>query len=154
MSETPSRAAVTGWLLALMNAQITDPQKCGDGRAQITLDAEGKTIYPYWVLYSIPGGSMGGPPMGQAQGDARYVYQIDAVGRTRAQAEMGADRSREWVVGRTSAGAFVVQATDPDGLRIHDRIVDGTPGAPLQEGQPPNEVFTVSDTFGIDVSVE
>lgn len=153
MSETPSRAAVTNWLLALITGQLTSPQKCGDARAQITYDAGGKAIYPYWVLYSIPGGYMSGPPLGQAQGDARYVYQVDSVGRTRAQVEMAADRAREWVVGRTSAGVFVVQAADPDGVKIHDRIVDGTPGAPLQEGQSPNEVFTVSETYGIDVSV-
>jgi hypothetical protein len=153
MSETPSRAALTNWLLTLVTGQLTVPQKCGDGRAQITTDAAGKPIYPYWVLYSIPGGYMGGPPLGQAQGDARYVYQIDSVGRTRAQSEMAADRVRNWLVGRTSAGVFVVQAANPDGLTIHDRIVDGTPGAPLQEGQSPNEVFTVSDTIAVDVSV-
>ena len=153
MSETPSRAAVTAWLLALVTGRLTVPQKCGDSRAEITLDASGKTIYPYWVLYPIPGGWMNGPPLGQAQGDARFVYQLDSVGRTRAQAEMAADRGREWLVGRTSAGVFVVQAADPDGVKIHDRIVDGTPGAPLQEGQPPNEVFTVSDTIAVDVSV-
>jgi hypothetical protein len=153
MSETPSRAQVTNWALALVSNQLPGPQKCGDGRAELSYEADGKAIYPYYILFSIPGGWMNGPPMGQAQGDARFSYQLDSVGRTRAQAEMAADRAREWLVGRTSAGVFVVQAADPDGVKIHDRIVDGTPGAPRQEGQSPNEVFTVSDTIAVDVSV-
>lgn len=150
--ETPPRAAVTQWLIDLIDSKLPTGKKCGDGLPQtpdgVPLD------WPYWVVYSIPGGSMSGPPMGQAQGDAVYPYQVDSVGKTRAQAEMAADWVRNWVVGRTAAGVFVVQAADPDGLRISDRIVDGTPGAPLQEGQPPNEVFTVSDTFSVYVTVE
>jgi hypothetical protein len=154
MSETPSKAAVTDWFIALITSQLTVPQKCGDMRAEVTLDGSGNKIYPYWVVFSIPGGSVTGPPMGQAQGDARFSIQLDSVGLTRGQAEMAADRARNWVVGRTSAGVFVVVRPDPDGLRIHDRIVDGTPGAPLQEGQNPNEVFTVSETYAIDVTVD
>ena len=153
MSNTPNRAAVTQWLLDLVTGALPGAQKCGDMRAELTVES-GQTVYPYHVLWPIPGGSVSGPPLGQAQGDARFVYQIDSVGRTRAQAEMGADRIREWVAGRTPQGAFVVQAAAPEGLAIHDRIVDGTPGAPLTEGQPPNEVFTVSETYGIDVSVK
>lgn len=152
--ETPSTAAVTDWLLALIRSQLVGPigdLTCGDGRAQV--NAAGALLYPYHVLYSIPGGSVGGPALGQAQGDAVFVYQLDSVGLTRQQAQAAADRARNWVVGRTAAGVFVVQAPDPEGLRISDRIVDGTPGAPLQEGQPPKEVFTVSDTIGIHVTV-
>lgn len=141
------------WFLAMITSKLTSPQKCGDARAELASDADGKPIYPYFVAYSIPGGSVSGAPLGQAQGDAEFLIQLDSVGRTRQQAQMAADRARNWVVGRTSDGQFVVQAGNPDGVRIHDRIVDGTPGAPLQEGQPPNEVFTVSDTYGIYVSV-
>lgn len=151
MSETPNRSAVTNWLLALVTEGLPGAELCGDMRAQFP---EGSPpLYPYNVLYPIPGGSIDGPPQGQAQGDARFLYQLDSVGQTRDQAEKLADRARNRIVGRMSTGAFVVPAGDPDGVKIHDRIVDGTPGAPLQEGQPPNEVFTVSETYGIDVSV-
>lgn len=153
MANTPQKAVVTAWLLDLVQSRLSlaTPvgQKIGDGRAEGS-----PLIYPYHVLYSITGGSISGPPLGQAQGDAVLVYQIDSVGRTRDQAERAGDRLREWVVGRTPAGVFVVQVADPDGHAIHDRIVDGTPGAPLQEGQPPNEVFTVSDSIGIHVTVK
>lgn len=152
---TPPRNLVTDFLLGLIRSQLVGPLAdltCGDARAQ--QNAAGNLLYPYHVVYSISGGLVSGPGLGAAQADAQFVYQVDSVGRTRSQAEKAADRVRNWIVGRTSAGVFVVQAPDPDGLQISDRIVDGTPGAPLQEGQPPNEVFTVSDTIGIHVTVK
>jgi hypothetical protein len=151
--ETPGKSAVTDWLLALITSRLPAGQKCGDARAEIAT-ANGALVYPYWVLYSIAGGVQpSGPPLGQAQGDVGFAYQLDSVGKNRRQAEEAADRARNWVVGRGPDGLFVVPMSNPDGLVIHDRIVDGTPGAPLQEGQPPNEVFTVSDPIRIDVSV-
>lgn len=151
MSETPSRAAVNNWARELVTSKLPPGERCGDARAEFP--AGSGPVYPYHVLYSVPGGYVSGPPMGQAQGDALFLFQLDSVGLTRDQAEQAADRARNWLVGRTIHGEFVVQPPDPDGVRIHDRIVDGTPGAPLQEGQPPREVFTVSETYGIHVSV-
>lgn len=151
---TPPRHLVTDWLLGLVRSQLVGPLAkftCGDQRAEA--NSAGNLPYPYHVVYSIAGGILTGPAMGQAQGDAVFLYQLDSVGLTRKSAEAAADRARNWVVGRTSAGVFVVQAPDPEGLRISDRIVDGTPGAPLQEGQPPKEVYTVSDTIGIHVTL-
>lgn len=156
MTQTPNKSEVTDWLLELATDMLPGAQKCGDARAEFpeaSPGVAGPPIYPYNVLYSIPGGSIGGPPLGQAQGDARLLYQMDSVGKTRRQAEQAADRMRNWIAGRGPDGRFVVVKGDPDNVHIHDRIVDGTPGAPLQEGQPPNEVFTVSETFGIDVTV-
>lgn len=152
MSQTPNRDPVTSWLIQLIDSKLPAGFKCGDGRPEAPSGLPLK--YPYNVVFSVPGGSVSGPPLGQASGDALYLYQVDSVGKNRKQTEQAADRIREWVVGRTPAGVFVVQAPDPDGLRISDRIVDGTPGAPLQEGQPPNEVFTVSETYGLYVTVE
>lgn len=152
MSQTPNRAACTTWLLDLITSRLPFDQKCGDGKPEAPAGQPLK--YPYRVVYSIPGGSTNGPPLGQAYGDAVFPYQVDSVGRTRADAEVAGAEVLEWVVGRTASGAFVVQAPDPVGVRISDRIVDGTPGAPLQEGQPPNQVFTVSHTFGLCVTVE
>jgi hypothetical protein len=149
---TPPRNLVTNWLLALSRLNLPAGQTCGDSRAEV--NTSGVLVYPYHVIYPIAGGQVTGPALGASQADAVFVYQVDSVGRTRDQAEKAADRIRNWIVGRTAAGVFVVQAADPDGLQISDRIVDGTPGAPLQEGQPPNEVFTVSDTIGIHVTVK
>jgi hypothetical protein len=151
MSQTPSRAVCTQWMIDLIDGQLPPDRKCGDAKPEAP---DGLPLkFPYRVVYSIPGGSADGPPLGQAYGDAIYPYQVDSVGHTRAEAETAAAEVMEWVVGRAADGSFVVQASDPDGVRISDRIVDGTPGAPLQEGQPPNQVFTVSHTFGLCVTV-
>jgi hypothetical protein len=151
MSHTPGRALVTDWLLALIRSTLPAGQTCGDMRAEN--NSSGELIYPYRVLWPIPGGSVSGPALGQAQGDAALVFQVDYVGRTRDQAEKAADLGRETIAGRKPDGSFVRPAANPNGLVIHDRIVDGTPGAPLKEGQPPNEVYTVSESYGIFVSV-
>lgn len=152
MSETPNRAAVTAWLKALLDGKVPVGQVCGLGKPQAP--AGQPLQFPYRVLYSIPGGSVSGPALGQSSGDATYSYQVDSVARDYAIAEAAGAEVLEWIVGRTADGVFVVQAPDPDELRISDRIVDGTPGAPLQEGQPPNQVFTVSHTFAVYVTVE
>lgn len=151
VSQTPNRAVCTQWLLDLITGQLPAGEKCGDAKPEAPTGQPLK--FPYRVVHSIPGGSMSGPPLGQAYGDAMYSYQVDSVGHTRAEAETAGAEVMEWVVGRTAGGAFVVQASNPVGVRISDRIVDGTPGAPLQEGQPPNQVFTVSHTFGLCVTV-
>ena len=152
MSQTPNRAACTQWLIDLIQSKLPAGEKCGDAKPEAPAGQPLK--YPYRVVHSIPGGGMSGPALGQAFGDATYPYQVDSVGRTRAEAEAAAADVMEWVVGRAADNSYVVQAPDPDGVRISDRIVDGTPGAPLQEGQPPNQVFTVSHTFGLCVTVE
>ena len=149
MAETPNRAAVTQWLIDLITEQLPAGEKCGDMRAEIDGVAD---PFPFRVVYPLPGGSVSGPGMGQAAGDAVFSYQVDSVGKTRGQAESGSDRVRDWVCGRTADGVYVVPRDDPEGLRISDRIVNGTPGT-LLEGQPPNEVYTVSDTIDIHVTV-
>lgn len=150
--ETPNRSDVTDWLIGLIQSKLPAGRKCGDAKPEAP-DGQ-PLVYPYRVVYSIPGGSMSGPPLGQSHGDATYAYQVDSVGRTRAEAEAAGAEVLEWVVGRGADGKFVVSSPGPSGIRISDRIVDGTPGAPLQEGQPPNQVFTVSHTFGLYVTVE
>lgn len=152
VSQTPDRSAVTDWLIALIQSQLPATQLCGDAKPEAP--AGQALVFPYRVVHSVPGGSMSGPPLGQSHGDAVYVYQVDSVGRTRASAEQAAAEVMEWVVGRNPDSTFVVPAAGPSGVRISDRIVDGTPGAPLQEGQPPNQVFTVSHTFGLYVTAE
>lgn len=152
MSQTPDRAAVTQWVVDFITAQLPPGQICGDAKPDAP-DGQ-PLVYPYRVVYSIPGGGMSGPPLGQSHGDAVYPYQIDSVGHTRAEAEAAAAEVMEWMVGRRPDGSFVATMSGPSGIRISDRIVDGTPGAPLQEGQPPNQVFTVSHTFGLYVTVE
>lgn len=149
----PDQGEVFEWLRWLLQSRLPTGQKCGDHRAEPTLDGNGAPIFPMSVLHAIPGGSVSGPPLGEAQADAVFMFQIDSVGRTAGQALSFASRQRHWAVGRTPDGKFAVVTAGPDGIRVHDRILEGSPGAPLLEGSPPNEVYTVSDLISVSVSV-
>lgn len=149
----PDEALVFAWLRELIESQLPEGQTCGDHRAEPTLDAAGKPIFPLSVLHVIPGGSVSGPPLGEAQADATFMFQADAVGRTTVQALSLASRQRHWIAGRGTDGKFAIVTAIPGGFVVHDRILEGSPGAPLLEGSPPNEVYTVSDIFSVSVSV-
>lgn len=149
----PDQAEVFAWLLALIQSRLPPGQKCGDHRAEPLYDDKGQAVWPLSVAHVVPGGSISGPPMGDAQGDATFMFQVDAVGQTASQALKLAGRHRHWIAGRTPDGKYAVVTAGPDGIRVHDRILEGSPGAPLLEGSPPNEVYTVSDLFAVSVSV-
>lgn len=148
--QVPDYDLVTQWLIDLVSSKLPTGEKCGDHRAEFPSDTP---IYPYNVLYGVPGGTTGGPPLGAAQADATFIFQIDSVGLDPKQARKQASRVRHWVAGRTETGAYAVVSAGPDGISISDRIGEGSPGAPLLEGTPPTEVYTVSDLFAISVSV-
>jgi hypothetical protein len=142
---TPDRADVTQWLLDLLIAdEPTFP--VGDHNAPDPLE------YPYRVVWSVPGGSVSGPPLGESAADADLVYQVDSVGLTREQAERLAARTRRTVAGRLPDGSFHAAAEPPSGLSVSDRILDGSAGSPIVEGTRPNEVWTVSERFVISVT--
>lgn len=139
---------MTAWLLELLEA---DPNayKVGDHAAP-----RGVVEYPYWTVWSVSGGSVGGPPLGAAQADATYVYQVDSVGKTRDQAEALGSRARARVSGRGADGSYVAPRESPAGMVVTDRVAHDTPGAATPTGAYPNEVWTYSERFAISVSVQ
>lgn len=145
---TPDRAAVTKWLLDLLNADA-NAYPVGDHGAP-----RGDITYPYWTVWGIPGGAVGGPALGASQADATYVYQIDSIGQTREQAEALGSRARGRVSGRGGTGAYVVPRANPVGMVVLDRVTDETPGAAISEGEHPNEVWTFSERIAISVSAQ
>lgn len=149
---TPDAAAVNRWLLDLLGDEPGD-FLVGDHQAPIT-DPDEVLAYPYWVLWHIGGGGVDGPPLGASSADAAFVFQLDSVGKTREQTVQLATRGRERVVGRTAAGAYAAPKSSPSGIVILDRFLDGAPGAPLAEGDRPNEVWTHSERYIITVSAQ
>lgn len=145
----PDRSLVTKWLIDLLKA---DPVGYGVGDHGAPEDVAFPAGYPYWTVYSIPGGGYSGPPMGAHEADASYVYQVDSVGLTRDQAESMGSRAHNRVSGRGIGGAYAAAAEHPSGMVVSDRISEGSPGAPVPEGSYPNEVWTVSERFVISVT--
>lgn len=150
MATTPESADLTKWLIALLASDPAD-YPIGDSGAPASDDG-GVPAYPYWSVWEIPGGSIGGPPLGAQQADATLIYQIDSVGLTVEQSRRLRTRARDLVSGRTAAGVYATPRANPSGMVVTDRVIYGTPGAPAPEGKAPNEVWTTSERFAISVS--
>jgi hypothetical protein len=95
-------------------------------RAPLPDDGATAPDLPYWVLYSIPGGGLAGPPSA-VESDAAFVYQVTAVGERGDQTEMVLDRVRVALLTRGPSG---VQAPNLGiaGMTIMGIELDGMGG--------------------------
>lgn len=88
-----------------------------------------KPSYPYLAVFAIPGGSFSGPPLTAPDADAELIYQLDAIGTRRDQAQAMGDWAAGVVVGREASGLFRVSFEDIPGWKVADRMpTDTTPG--------------------------
>jgi hypothetical protein len=117
-------------------------KKCGDHEAPVTED---KT---YMILYALPGGDVGGPPLVAPEADVTVVYQITSVGEERANAEWMADRARQAIMGRYEDGRFKSEISTPSGYVVADRrqLPDGGVD---REGKAPNVVYSVPNRYAL-----
>lgn len=88
---------------------------------------------PWLVLWSIAGGSRTGPPLSRRSFDVAYVFQIDAVGGSRAQAQRTQDRVRRLLVERRTH-ADVLAPLEVPGVGVMDVDDDGSPDGPRPDG--------------------
>ena len=139
----PDRQFITNAVIALL---VTGTGKAvGDPKAPLS------TAPPYSVVFSIPGGGYWGAALVGPEADADFVYQVDAVGLRRSQAEWMADRVRRTILARPSSGSFQVTLVPPTGWAVADRVPDGGPGGVQVDGSPPHEVFSVAERFVLRV---
>lgn len=94
MSTHAARLVTDGVVAALEDAGLTvgDGEKPAGGGWVGTAGQSG--FVPYVVVYPLAGGTVDGPIDGPAE-DAYPLYQITAVGATRAQCEWAADTARD-----------------------------------------------------------
>jgi hypothetical protein len=136
----PDRQLVTTALVSMVASSTG--KAAGDHKAPAA-----RTVgQPYVVVYSIAGGGFWGPGLTAPDASADLVYQLDAVGATRAQAEWMGDAVRRTLLARTN-GAFQVAFPAVSGWVMADREPSGGPGGIGVEGVPPNEVFTVAERY-------
>lgn len=142
MTTVIDHSLVTDWLIKLLE---TDPGQfaVGDHRAPDGADPKAK---PYVVVWEVPGGSVEGPWLADPDADHSIVYQVDAVGFTRAQAQRLAARMRDLICGRAD-GAYLAAVDMPPGMVVHDRISEGSFGGVTVEGTAPDEVYTVPNRY-------
>jgi len=140
---------VTDWLIALLEG-MEGGFAVGDHAAPPGADPRED---PYLVVWEIPGGSVEGPALTAPEADHSIVYQVDAVGFTRKQAQRLAARAGRAVAGRDAVtGAYLVAASSPAGLSVHDRISEGAFGGVTVEGTAPDEVYTVPNRYVLTVT--
>lgn len=126
------------WTSALADFLASDTGvPVGRNRAPVTDDAR------YYVLWSIPGGGLSGPPLADPHADAALVYQVDSVGVRDDQVEWLADLAREAMLERAKAGVVPMP-----GWGVMGVWPDGAVGAPDGEG----EVLSAAERFVVKVT--
>lgn len=139
---------VTDWLIALLRTDAGD-FAVGDHMAPSGADPR---VAPYFVVWEIVGGHFEGPPLTDPEADHSIVYQVDAVGFLRPQANTLASRARNIITGRSPAGAYLVALASPPDMLIYDRISEGSSGGVIVEGTAPDEVYSVPNRYVLTVT--
>ncbi|MFF7586754.1 hypothetical protein ACFZCK_04575 [Kitasatospora purpeofusca] len=132
--------------LALQAALVTGTgRSCGYGVVPAAGALPTGAAFPYSVLYPL-GGTSDGPPFGDADADARLLYQVTSIGQSAEQAEWMGDKVRSTLLGRTGAGAFAVPITAV-GHVVIGRSLDGAEGVTAEAG-----VYSYVERFVLHVT--
>lgn len=144
MPTSYSEEPVTTALITLL-ATLGFP--VGDHRAPADATAD----KPYLVVHFIgPGGPRTGS-LADPEADTTLVYQVDAVGRRRDQAQKLGDKVRNLALVRGASGSFTAAFPAMTGLVCHDRITEGSAGV-IVEGEAPNEVYTFPERYRLAIT--
>lgn len=85
--------------------------------------------YPYLAVSAIPGGAFSGPPLTHPDADAELVYQVDAIGTRRDQAQALGDWAAGRLLRREVDGAYTHDFGTVEGWAVMARMpTDTTPG--------------------------
>ncbi|MCX4761911.1 hypothetical protein OG562_13185 [Streptomyces sp. NBC_01275] len=126
---------VSGRLVSLavqtMLASATT-RSCGYGTAPTSSSTPTGATIPYSVLYPL-GITTSGPAFGDADADARVLFQVTCVASTAEQAEWMADKVRAAILGRSAKGDFV-NAVVVAGCAVIGRELDKEEGVTVSGG--------------------
>lgn len=124
-----------------------------DGTPEPQPDVTKNPERPYLIVWSLPGGRVGGPPLVDPEADVTWTYQLTAVGDNLAQAEWCRDQAHRVMVGRNGDGSYrhgmiILNADEtPAPIEICDRAWP-EPGGPT----PSNGTVAVSETYEISTT--
>lgn len=119
--------------LAIQKALATATgRSCGYGTAPTASSTPTGATIPYSVLYPL-GITTSGPEYGDADADARDLFQITSVASTTEQVEWMADKVRSAILGRTAKGDFT-NAVTIAGCAVIDRELDKEEGVTVSGG--------------------
>ncbi|GAA1353539.1 hypothetical protein [Streptomyces beijiangensis] len=101
-------------------------RSCGYSTIPTTASLPTGSALPYFVLYEL-GQVSSGPPFGDANADARLLFQVTTVAQTPDACSAGADKVRAGFLGRTTSG-WTFPINVPDGLAVMGRELDREDG--------------------------
>jgi len=88
-----------------------------------------KPTYPYLAVFQLPGGRFSGPPLTAPDADAELLFQLDAIGRRRDQAQLQGDKACALLIGREADGSYTHDFGAVEGWKVTGRMpADTTPG--------------------------
>lgn len=130
--------------------EIYSEHPVGDHQAPFDrVDALKQTSAPYSIMHALPGGMSSGPPLGYADSDFNFEYQITVVGLRPDQTLMLLQKIREVMIGRDLNYALKYPLIVP-GLVVMDRTLASPPGGVL----PIGKIFNAIESYFVKVSVE
>lgn len=114
-------------------------------------DVPPNTTLPYVCLYQIPGGSYSGPPLWDPEADLTAIFQVDAVGTRRDQAQWLADKVKNVTLGRV-AGQLQYPLSPPAGWRECARLAADTPPGVIRSTDARNPLYSVPQRFAVAIT--
>lgn len=108
--------------------------------------------FPYVCLYQIPGGSYSGPPLTAPESDLTAVFQVDAVGTRRDQAQWLADKVFTVTLGRAPNGQLLYPLTAPGGWRECARLAADTPPGVIRDPTAKNPLYSAPQRFAVAIT--
>lgn len=138
---------VTNAVLALARLGLNGAaDNTGSGARVYDTDVPASAVFPYHVLFQIPGGSWSGPPLWDPTADAALVFQIDSIGNRRDQAQWAGDRAARVFLERTG-GVLTHTLTPPAGWSECARLPADTPPGVQRDTSVTTPLYFVQQRF-------
>lgn len=109
------------------------------------------TTLPYVCLYQLPGGSYSGPPLWDPEIDLTAIFQLDAVGTRRDQAQWLADKVKGVMLGRINGQLQHILGA-PVGWRECARLAADTPPGVIRSTEAKNPLYSVPQRFAVAIT--
>jgi len=124
----------------------------GGGAKVYDHEVPASVSYPYSCLYQVPGGSYSGPPLTGPEADLTAIFQVDAVGTRRDQAQWLADKIKEVTLGRGPSGQLLCSLNAPTGWRECARLAADTPPGVIRDSTAPTPLYSVPQRFAVVIT--
>ncbi len=122
----------------------------GSGPKVYDHEVPGDAASHYYLLQQVPGGGYSGPPLSDSVADAAVVFQVDAVGSRRDQAQYMGDQAFAVVMAQAGGGPGYQYALNlPVGWSVCARLASDTPPGVLRDPSAITPLYSVPQRFTV-----